>query len=136
MEIMEVDPKTVDEVHDFVLLPRVQKTGSYRALMSKIAKQDAASFLYRPSRGVMKLALSQPRLYFFRVDNGVRRLLFSKYSKLLRGRLPSFTYHFIIARWDLLKETCVVVVWKRGYKMTLRRMHEVIKKPMRPAELE
>ena len=135
MKELKVHPKRVSEAYDFVLLPRVQKTGSYRVLKSKLEKQGAASFPYRHSYTVTTFALSRPRACYSYLDDEVTNFLASKLSKLHHGRRPPFKVNFIISRWDMMKDACVVVVWKRGYKMTPRLMRELSKKPLRPTEL-
>ena len=129
MRKVKVHPKTASAAVDFAmkeLLSEVQKDGSYDKLKSTLEKRGAASFLYRHSRSLAGITVTYPQDFSSELRSEV--------SDFLLFRLQVYC-HFMITSWDMLKETCTVMLWIDGYKMTPRRIRQVSKKPLLPTEL-
>jgi hypothetical protein len=124
-----VPPRAASESYDFAvreMLSQVQENGSYDKLKSRLQKRGAASFLYRYSRSLAGIAVTYPHDFSSELRSEISDFLFF--------RLQVYC-HFMITSWDMLKDTCTVMLWTGGHKMTPGRMRELGKKPLLPTEL-
>lgn len=130
IQIVEVDAGTVNKGVDYAtkkLLTEVQKTGSYRALKSKLAKEGAASFLYGYEPGLIRW-LNDPSQF-------VLQLTYEIYLFLLSKKVDAL---FTVTSFDATKDMCTVLVYDDRHpygKMNSRRIRQFSKKSLLPTEL-
>jgi len=128
MEQLEVDANGVSKAIDFTtkkLLSQVQKTGSYRAVKSKLAKKGAASFLYKYRPRLIRHLFGYTSQFSDELAEEIYYFLRSKRIRHCR---------FMVTSFDVTKDTCTVLVYTPS-KMTSRRIRQFSKKPLLPTEL-